>query len=223
MGRNDAAEAVAELLGLPVAGIRPLGGAAYELQLLDGTRVVAKGHNDPNAVRAEAASLVWLAEPGAVALPRLRAENDRWLVTDLVPAGSPSPEAAESLGRGLAALHAAGAPGFGSPPAGGPAGAAIGLAPMRNTECATWTEFYGRYRIEPYLRAAVDRGTFRSGDARAFEQVIGRLDEIGGPPELPPGFTGTCGAGMCYGEATAARGSSIPRPTAGTVRQTWRC
>jgi fructosamine-3-kinase len=130
-----------------------------------------------------------------VALPHLKAENDRWLVTELVPAGSPSREAAESLGRGLAALHSAGAPAFGSPPPGGPAGASIGLAPMRNTECPTWPEFYGSYRIEPYVRTAVDRGAFRSGDARIFEKVIERLGEIGGPGEPPARLHGDLWSG----------------------------
>jgi fructosamine-3-kinase len=195
MGQKDAAEAVAELLGVPVTGTRPLGGAAYEVQLTDGSRVVAKSHGEPNAVRAEAASLEWLAEPGAVPLPRLRAENDRWLITELVPAGGPSREAAELLGRGLAALHAAGAPAFGSPPPGGPADASIGLAPMRNTGCPTWAGFYGRFRIEPYLRTAVDRGTIRSADARFFEMVVDRLDEIGGPDEPPSRLHGDLWSG----------------------------
>ena len=29
---------------------------------------------------------------------------------------------------------------------------------MINIECDTWPEFYSRYRIEPYLRKAVDQG-----------------------------------------------------------------
>jgi fructosamine-3-kinase len=136
--------------------------------------------------------LEWLAEPGVVAIPRLRASNDSWLVTDLVDSGSSSPQAAEDLGRGLARLHAAGAPAFGSPPAGGPAGASIGMAPMRNVECDSWAEFYGRYRIEPYLRTAADRGTI---DPRIFEEVIDRLDDLGGPPEPPARLHGDLWSG----------------------------
>lgn len=192
---SDAAEAVSELLGERVDRVLPLGGAAREVHLSTGERVVAKSHDLPGAARAEAASLEWLAEPGFVAVPRLRASNDSWLVTDLVASGSSSRQAAEDLGRGLARLHAAGAPAFGSPPAGGPASASIGLAPMRNVEGESWAEFYGRYRIEPYLRTAADRGTIGSGQAQIFEEVISRLEELSGPPEPPARLHGDLWSG----------------------------
>ncbi|CAN5850277.1 fructosamine kinase family protein [soil metagenome] len=195
MSKHAAADAVTELLGVPVEGVSLLGGAAYEVRLTSGDRVVAKSHDNPDAVRAEAASLLWLAAPAVVPVPGLRAKSDRWLVTDLVPSGSPDCNAAQELGRGLARLHAAGAPTFGCPPEDGPADASIGLAPMRNTACATWTEFYGRYRIEPYLRTAVGRGTIKAGEAGVFRQVIDRLDEIAGPPEPPARLHGDLWSG----------------------------
>ncbi len=195
MSNHAASAVVAELLGEPVDGTSPLGGSAYEVRLASGEKVVAKSHEDPNAVRAEAASLVWLSEPACVPVPGLRAENDRWLITDLVPPGVPDHRAAEELGRGLARLHAAGAPAFGCPPEGGPADASIGLAPMRNTACNTWAEFYGRYRIEPYLATAVGRGTIGTGEAKVFQQVVDRLDEIAGPPEPPARLHGDLWSG----------------------------
>jgi fructosamine-3-kinase len=192
---TDAAAAVSELLGVPVDRVLPLGGAASEVHLANGDRVVAKSHGLPGAALAEAASLEWLGEPGFVAVPGLRASNESWLVTDLVASGSSNPQAAEELGRGLARLHTSGAPAFGSPPAGGPADASIGLAPMRNIECDSWSEFYGRYRIEPYLRTAVDRGTIGSGQAKLFHDVIARLDDLGGPPEPPARLHGDLWSG----------------------------
>lgn len=195
MSSRAASAAVAELLGMPLEGVLPLGGSAYEVKLASGERVVAKSHDDPNAVRAEAASLLWLSKAAAVAVPALRAENARWLITDLVPPGSPDHQAAAELGRGLARLHAAGAPAFGAPPEGGPADASIGLAPMRNSPCPTWAEFYGRYRIEPYLRTAADRGTIGAAEAKVFRQVIDRLDEIAGPPEPPARLHGDLWSG----------------------------
>ena len=192
---TGAVAAVYELLGVGVDKIHPLGGAAREVQLSTGDRVVAKSHDLPGAARAEAASLEWLAEPGFVAVPRLRASNDSWLVTDLVASGSSNRKAAENLGRGLARLHAAGAPAFGSPPAGGPADASIGLAPMQNVECDSWPEFYGRHRIEPYLRTAVDRGSIGSGQAQVFHDVIARLEELAGPPEPPARLHGDLWSG----------------------------
>ncbi|MEX0790415.1 MAG: fructosamine kinase family protein, partial [Actinomycetota bacterium] len=195
MNKHAVSAAVAELLGEPAEGVSSLGGAAYEVRLAGGGRVVAKSHEEPNAVRAEAASLLWLAAPAVVPIPRLLAENARWLVTDLIRPGSPERRAAEELGRGLARLHAAGAPAFGSPPEGGPADASIGLAPMHNSACATWPEFYGSYRIEPYLRTALDRGSIGLRDAAVFRQVIDRLDEIAGPPETPARLHGDLWSG----------------------------
>jgi fructosamine-3-kinase len=195
MSKEQAGEAAVRLTGAAVTATRPLGGAAYEVQLDNGDRVVVKGHGDPNAVRAEAASLAWLAAAGAVAVPDLKGHTEAWLVTEFVASGSPSPAAAADLGRGLARMHAAGAPAFGSPPPGGPADASIGLAPMRNTECGSWAEFYGAYRIEPYLRSAVDRGSLAAGQANVFHEVTGRLEELAGPPEPPARLHGDLWSG----------------------------
>jgi fructosamine-3-kinase len=193
--RLNAGEAAARLAGAVVTATRPLAGAAYEIELADGGRLVAKSHDDPNAVRAEAASLAWLAAAGAVRVPGLRGCTDEWLVTDYVASGTTSSAAAAELGRDLAALHAAGAPAFGSPPPGGPEDASIGLAPMRDVACPDWPEFYGAYRIEPYLRAAVDAGGFPSREAKLFREVVGRLEELAGPPEPPARLHGDLWSG----------------------------
>ena len=187
--------AVTALLGVPVDRVLPLGGAASQVYLTNGDLVVAKSHDLPGAARAEAASLEWLAGPGAVPVPVVRASDDSWLVTDYVAPGGASRQAAEELGRGLARMHGAGAPAFGSPPPGGPAEASIGLAPMHNTECDSWPEFYGRYRVEPYLRTAVDRRTIGSGQAKLFGEVIDRLDELAGPQEPPARLHGDLWSG----------------------------
>lgn len=195
MSRPDAGTAAAKLLGTPLHRVSPLGGAAYRVELTTGDQVVAKGHDDPGAVRAEAASLQWLAEAGSVRVPRLRAESPQWLVTDYIVTGSSSRVAAEALGKNLARLHAAGAPAFGSPPPGGPEDASIGLAPMRNVAFSTWAEFYAEQRVEPYLRTAVERGTVSGSDAAIFGRVMDRLDEISGQPEPPARLHGDLWSG----------------------------
>jgi fructosamine-3-kinase len=195
MSNEEAREAAARLTGVNATATRPLGGAAYEVQLDNGDRVVVKGHDEPNAVRAEAASLAWLAAAGAVAVPALKGHTEEWLVTEFVASGSPSPAAAADLGRGLARMHDAGAPAFGSPPPDGPADASIGLAPMRNTECRIWAEFYGAHRIAPYLRSAVDQGALAAGEAKVFDEVIGRLEQLGGPAEPPARLHGDLWSG----------------------------
>jgi fructosamine-3-kinase len=56
----NAGEAVAALLGRPVAKVTSLGGA-HRVRLTDGDEVVAKHHTQPSALRAEMAGLRWLA------------------------------------------------------------------------------------------------------------------------------------------------------------------
>ncbi len=185
MNKQEVAAAAHQLLGLAALEVTPLGGDAHRVDLAGGGRVVIKGHGRPDAVRAEAASLVWLAGAGTVPVPKLRAQNARWLVTDLVPTGAPGPMAAENLGRGLALMHAAGAQSFGSPPEGGPAEASIGSALMLNLPAETWPAFYAQYRIEPYLAICVDRNLIGPAQAKIFRRVIEGIDDLAGEPEPP--------------------------------------
>lgn len=198
-----ARDAVSEITGRTATDVRPLGGgdtsAAFAVRLDDGTDVFVKSApaGMPGAIAAEAASLAWLAEPGAVAVPAVHGHDEDWLVTELVPGSRPSARAAEELGRGLAALHAAGAPAFGAPPPGGPADAWIGLAPMRNEPCGTWAEFYARYRVEPYLRRAVDEGEL-GDEAQVISRVCDELDSLSGPPEPPARLHGDLWSGNVH-------------------------
>ncbi|MGX4687875.1 fructosamine kinase family protein [Streptomyces sp. JNUCC 63] len=182
---DDPGAAAARLTERPVTGRRPLSGALTEVTLDGGRVVVVKRGDDPGAVRAEAAGLRWLAEAGAVRVPAVHGHDRRWLVTDRVPPGRPSPRAAARFGRDLAALHAAGAPAFGAPPPGGPREAYIGLAPMRNVPGPDWPRWYAEYRVLPYLRRAVDDGTLRTAEAAVIEGALERLPELAGPAEPP--------------------------------------
>jgi fructosamine-3-kinase len=177
--------AAARFTGLAVTGERRLSGALAEVTLDGGRVVVVKRGDGPRAARAEAAGLRWLAGTGTVRVPAVHGHDDRWLVTDRVPTGRPSAEAAERFGRDLAALHAAGAPAFGAPPPGGCADAYIGRAPMRNVTGPDWPRWYSEHRVLPYLRRAVDDGTVRSTEATVFEQVCERIPDLAGPAEPP--------------------------------------
>lgn len=161
-------------------GTVPLGGA-FRLRLADGRDVVAKRHDHESGVLAEVAGLRWLASD--FACPRVLAHDEEWLVTEAVHTGSPSVAAAEAFGRGLAALHRAGAAAFGTPPPGGPVDAWIGTAPMRDETGARWPEWYAAHRVLPYLRAAVDRSALH--DAAPVEAVCERIGELAGPAEPP--------------------------------------
>ncbi|GJF26647.1 fructosamine kinase family protein [Streptomyces sp. HO565] len=177
--------AAARLTGRAVTGERRLSGTLAEVDLDDGRAVMVKRGQGAGAARAEAAGLRWLAGAGAVRIPAVHGDDAYWLVTDRVAQGPASGEAAARFGRELAALHAAGAPAFGSPPPGGPVEAYIGLAPMRNVTGAAWPRWYAEHRVLPYLRRSVDAGTLRAAEAADVERVCERLPELAGPAEPP--------------------------------------
>ncbi|MGK3940661.1 fructosamine kinase family protein [Streptomyces sp. RP5T] len=173
------------LTGRTATGERPLSGALTEVTLDDGRAVVVKRVGSPNEARAEAAGLRWLAEAGTLRVPAVHGQDGRHLVTDLVPRGRPSREAARELGRALAGLHLAGAPAFGSAPPGGPREANIGGAPLHNVEGAPWPRWYAEHRVLPYLRHAVDDGTITTDEAPVIERLCTHLPALAGPAEPP--------------------------------------
>ncbi|GHC68095.1 fructosamine kinase family protein [Streptomyces flavofungini] len=179
------AAAATRLTGHAATDQHPMSGALTEVALDGGRSVVVKRADAPGAVRAEAAGLRWLADSGTVRVPAVRGHDHRWLVTDRVPAGTPTAGAAVRFGLDLAALHASGAPAFGAPPPGGTEDAYIGLAPMRNAPGGNWPRWYAEHRVLPYLRRAVDDGTVRPDEAAVVERVCARLPELAGPAEPP--------------------------------------
>ncbi len=166
------------------------------MTLADGRAGVAK--TGPG-VAAEAAGLRWLAIPGGPAVPRVLRCDSTNLVTEYVPTGGPTPEAAAAFGRELATMHGAGAPAFGAAPPGGPADAWIGNAPMRNEPIDgrgdDWPHWYAEHRVLPYLRAARDAAILGAADAGVIEQVCARLPELAGPAEPPARLHGDLWSG----------------------------
>ncbi|WP_426570559.1 fructosamine kinase family protein [Streptomyces canus] len=175
----------ARLTGASALRGRVLSASLAEVALDNGRTVMVKRGDGRDAVRAEAAGLRWLADAGTVRVPVVHGHDERWLVSDRVPSGRPSPQAARRFGRDLAALHLAGAPAFGAPPPGGPRDAFIGSAPMRNAEGEDWPGWYAEHRVLPYLRKAVDDGTVRRAEAAVVERLCARLPELAGPTEPP--------------------------------------
>ncbi|WP_243789292.1 fructosamine kinase family protein [Saccharopolyspora gloriosae] len=203
-------DVVLRFTGSEAVGVRELGGGdagtSRSVRLADGRQVFVKTNPPgmPGAIAAEAASLAWLAEPGALPVPAVLGDTDRHLVTEHLDSGSPAPAAAEELGRGLARLHSAGAPAHGSPPPGGPADAWIGLAPMRNEPMPDWPSFYAEYRVRPYLRRAVDAGLLGADESALIERVCGRLPELTGSDEPAARLHGDLWAGNVHWSGGAA-------------------
>lgn len=181
--------AAARALGRSVRATSPVTGGdicrAHRVVLDDGATIFVKHLPDaPEGMFArEAAGLEWLAEagPGAPRVPRVLATGPEHLAMEWIESGPRARDHDERLGRGLATLHGAGAPSFGAGADGW-----IGTLPLPNGPLPTWAEFLAERRVEPLLRAAVDRGILTAGDAALWERVRARLDELLGPAGAEP-------------------------------------
>ena len=209
--------AVGAALGGRVAAARSLAGGdinqAYEVQLDDGRRVFVKSNQrSPRGMfAAEARGLAWLAEAGALRVPRVLAASEpdggaQFLALELVGSAAPAGDFAERLGRGLAALHRHGAPRFGLDHDN-----FVGRLPQDNRAAsstsstpATWPEFYRTRRLEAQLRRAVDGGLASSRLRAGFDRLFAALPDLVGPDEPPSRLHGDLwGGNLLVDEAGA--------------------
>lgn len=151
---------------------------AWRLALEDGeiAFVKTRGAVAPGEYAAEARGLCWLGEPGALRTPEVLEAREEWLALAWVEPGSLSAAGEEELGRGLAATHATGAEVFGAE-----APLRFGALGLPNAPRETFAAFYAENRLAPLLPRA---GLGARGRV-AVERVIGRIDELAGPPEPP--------------------------------------
>ena len=198
------ADALAAETGRALTGARRVGGGdindAWAVDFDGGGRAFVKTRAGAPAgeYAAEAAGLRWLAEPGALRVPGVVALRDgddgpRFLALAWIEAHPPARlglEGEEELGRGLAALHAAGAPAFGGD-------RPLHLGPLRvpNEPAGDWPSFYAERRLRPLLRRAADAGSLSPSGAEAVERVCARLPELAGPPEPPARLHGDLWSG----------------------------
>jgi fructosamine-3-kinase len=184
---------------------------AWRVELDDGTPAFVKTRAGAVAgeYATEAAGLRWLAEPGGLPVPAVLGLGDDVLVLEWVPEGGRGDAAA--LGRGLAEVHAAGAPAFGGGDAGrasaaGAAGASGPAAPpagplrigpivLPNDPLPDWPAFYAERRLRPLLAPAADRGALAAAGVKAIERVCDRLPELAGPAEPPARLHGDLWSG----------------------------
>jgi fructosamine-3-kinase len=176
--------AVERATGRAVRSATRVGGGdineAFRVELDGATRAFVKTRAGavPGEYAAEADGLRWLGEPGALRVPEVLGIDDDVLVLGWVDEGGQGDPAA--LGRGLALVHAAGAPGFG-----GPRPLRLGAVELPNAPLDTWAAFYAERRLRPLAAQARDRGALSAQGAAAIERVAGRMGELAGPPEPP--------------------------------------
>lgn len=130
----------------------------------------------------EAAALRWLAEAeptGGLRVAHVISADETTLVEERIEMRAPSRDAAERIGRALAATHAAGAPWWGCPPPGWGGAYRIdrSLTPTVGEADApsSWGAFFAEHRVMTYVRALVDSGDLDPSEAALFGHVAGRL------------------------------------------------
>lgn len=213
---DQLADAAGDALGSAVADGRPVAGGdlndAWRLELEDGDAVFVKTAADALAggYAAEAEGLRWLARAEAVRVPEVLAVSDppeadegegptatRLLALEWIEPGRLDAAGEETLGRGLAALHAAGAGAFG-----GDRPLRIGPLELPNGPAASWPELYAEHRLRPLARRAAERGALPDGAERAIEAVCERLPELAGPDEPPARLHGDLWSGNVMADAS---------------------
>jgi fructosamine-3-kinase len=198
-------KAVEGALGASIERVARVSGGdindAFELGLADGQRVFLKANSaaHPTLFPAEARGLAWLAEARCLRVPRVLAVSSGeagqpgFLILEFLQSGSRRKSFDEELGRGLAELHRAGAPGFGLDHDN-----FIGRLVQRNQARPSWAEFYAEQRLGVQLRMAIDAGRAPAGLARGLERLMARLPEIVGPREPPARLHGDLWGGNLH-------------------------
>lgn len=174
------------LLGTGVEDVHDLGSShswtLHRASLAGGREVFVKAAPDQAGVfAAEAAGLRWLGEAGpGTPVPEVVAADDHMLVLPWLHSAPPSREAAERLGRELAALHTGNRPDV----YGAPWDGFIADLPLDNTpDGRPWPAWYAERRLEPFLRLGARH--LSSGDVRLVERVMAGIETLAGPPEPP--------------------------------------
>jgi fructosamine-3-kinase len=177
---------------------------AWRVRLANGRLAFVKTRPDAGEgeYEREARALRWLAAPGTLQVPEVLEVGADYLALEWIEHGSLDAAGARELGRGLAQLHAAGAPVFGDPGlngAGGPS--VIGSLALPNDPALDWPTFYAQRRLIPALAAAQQHGGISAAGARAVEAVCDRIGELCGPAEPPARLHGDLWSGNVLADA----------------------
>jgi fructosamine-3-kinase len=198
-------QALRVALGSALKTTRRLSGGdindAFVLELASGGRVFLKTNASAPASMfpAEAHGLDWLRAAGALRIPEVLAVSSGregepcFLVLELLGSGRPERDFDECLGRGLAQLHRAGAPGFGLE-----RDNFIGSLPQRNRTHDSWAEFFWLERLEPQLSRAVAGGRASSRLRSGLERLASKLPQLVGPAEPPARLHGDLWGGNLH-------------------------
>lgn len=144
-----------------------------------GDRYFMKVHSCRSLLESEADGLQAIASvnaaprvPEVIAL--VHGEHGSALLLEYIPPGSRHPVSLRDLGRALAFMHREGQ----SQRFGFHRDNMIGQTPQENTWCASWVEFFSRYRIGALTDLAQSRGLLKGEDLRILQRLCSRLPEL---------------------------------------------
>lgn len=185
---------VGAALGARVTDVRPVAGGdaslAHLVRLSDGRRAFVKAQ--PGAAHdvfsAEARGLAWLADAHALRSPDVLAVGEGFIALEPITVGRAGPRFDEALGRGLAALHRAGAPAFGLDHDN-----FVGRLPQANAACSDWATFYRERRLAPLVAGA--RVQLGADLVRQLDRLLAGLSDRVGPSEPPARLHGDLWSG----------------------------
>lgn len=183
--------ALEQRLGSAILETAALGGGdinqTQRVQLADGRKLFVKSQPRPlpDMFACETRGLEWLREAKALRVPLVIASSDApegpsFLALELIEPRARAADYDEHLGRGLAALHLSGAPGFGFE-----RDNYIATLEQHNQVLDSWPRFYCERRLEPLLALAVDHDRASNKLRAGFARLFARIDALTGPAEPP--------------------------------------
>lgn len=193
------------LLGHSLRSLTPVSGGdigeSVRIDLADGTKLFAKRYPGGQSAMssAEAEGLGWLREAACLRIPKVIAassDGEPTLILEWIEQRAPADKFDEALGRGLAALHQSGVPGFGLQ-----RDNYIGPLLQRNQPRESWAEFYAHERIAPQVELARRSGRLSVALERRLETLIDEMTEHCGPEPQPARLHGDLWTGNVMADA----------------------
>ncbi len=222
--------AVEKALGRTVTAVEACPGGdinlAFRIELEGGTPAFLKCRSGARTEEfiEEAAGLRWLAEAEGLPVPGVLAVLDDdscpGLMLEWLEAGrSLSGEGWQELGRGLAAVHLAGAEFHGQRPGGASVldlrlGDALLVAPCEGRRQQGFAELYAT-RIEALAAQALSGGGLDREGAAAISRLAGQIEHFAGPPVPPARLHGDLWSGNVMADLTGRPWLIDPAPYGG--------
>ncbi len=181
----DIATRIEQVMGVPVAGVRPLSGS-YGLslevvELADGRRLVAKHGKGPRPDHLEIEGRMLRRLEGEIPVPHVHHVAPDLLVMDYIAgSGGGGASVERHMAELLAPMYRKRQPFFGLQ-----FDTTIGPLPQPNPQYDTWVDFFREQRLLFMARLAHERAGLPAKLLRRIERLCARLEEFIDEPAHP--------------------------------------